>query len=268
MPAYSLGAHAYFFTQYGFKQSTQHDEIFKIVAAAGYPAIEVHSESVEAPDSGDRIRKALDCTGLRFIGVSFGAPFWDIGDYDNVIRSAETLCAKLTELNLGPLKSGCSVTGKRFAERTDAENEQCVKVMKEVAQLFRSRGHQFLYHNHGEPIDDVQLVLDHIPADVMRLCPDLDWLRVGGIDQEPFLRENRDRIAMIHVRDYFNGGTRAEALGEGDADFGALAKLLDEIGFTGELIVELALPSSKQRSRTPQELLEISRRHVRRTMGL
>jgi sugar phosphate isomerase/epimerase len=72
---------------------------------------------------------------------------------------------------------------------------------------------------------------------------------------------------MMHVRDYHIDGERTEALGEGDANYQRLGRLLDEVKFEGEFVVELAIPGGKQPTRPVAELLEKSREHLRQTIG-
>lgn len=73
---------------------------------------------------------------------------------------------------------------------------------------------------------------------------------------------------MMHLRDYHLGGERTAVLGEGDADYSRLSKVLDEIGFSGELVVELAIPPGAQSTRPPVDLLAQSRDQIRQTMGI
>ena len=268
MADYSLGAHSYFFVQYGYDPATQLDEICGTVAEASFEAIEIHAPSLASPDWREQVLGALESSGLRLIGVSQGQPFWDADKHDEIVAEMDAFCDKLTELGLGSLHCGCSCGGKYYADRTEAENEQCVRGWTEVARLFRNKGHRLNYHTHGEPIEDIQLIVDNVPADVLELGPDLDWLRVGGVDPDSFIRAHAERLVMLHVRDYHLGGDRTEALGEGDADYAQLGRTLDEVGFTGEFVVELAIPPGKQASRPPLELLKVSREHLREKIGI
>ena len=268
MPEFALGCHNYFFSQYGYDTSTQLEEACQTIAHAGYPAVEMFAPNLDGPDWKERVLKALDTSALRLIGVSNGHPFWDLSKEDEILADMEAFGDRLTELDLGSLHCGCSCGGKHLADRTDAENEQCVKVWTQVGRMLRDKGHRLNLHTHGEPIDDIKLVADNVPADVLDLGPDLDWLRVGGVDPEAFIREHADRLTMLHIRDYHLGGDRTEALGEGDADYARLGRTLDEVGFTGEFVVELALPGSCEGVRSPGELLKVSREHIRETMGI
>lgn len=261
-----VGAHTYLFTQYGYDQAVRLEEIFETVAAAGYEAIELHRTMLDADGWERRIPGAARSTGLGLVGASNGQPLWDLARYDAIMAEMALHADRLARLGGG--QCGLSCSGKRHANRSSAENEQVVKVWRELGALFRDKGLVLNYHTHGEPIEDIRHVLDNVSAELLAVGPDLDWLRVGGVDPEGFLREQRDRVTMMHLRDYHVGGDRTEALGEGDVDYAQLRQLLDDVGFAGELVVELAVPSGTQPTRSALELLRQSRAHVRNTMGL
>jgi sugar phosphate isomerase/epimerase len=267
MASYPIGAHTYIFTEYGFDHDKQFDEIYDTIAAAGYEAIEVYAPNLDVPGWLERTQAALQRTGLRFIGGSNGGPLWDISREQEILDTMDAYGDKLAALG-GNLLCGYSCGGKHRAERTPAENEQTVRMWIKLAQLLRAKGVALNFHTHGEPPEDIALVVDNVPADVLALGPDLDWLRYGGTDPETFIRANHRRIVAMHVRDYHLGGSRTEALGEGDADYARLATLLDEVAFSGEFIVELALPPGQPPARSVGENLRISREHARATMGV
>lgn len=259
--SFRIGCHTYLFHQYGFDPNRQLDDIFDIVAGAGYEAIELFSPFFEIDDWYERICAALDRTGLGLVGGSNGQPMWDVERHQQILSDMDAYSDKLARF--GRVTCGTSCSGKRFAQRTPEENEQVVRVWTELGEMFQRKGVVLNYHTHGEPIEDIRLVTERVPADLLPLGPDLDWLRVGGVDPISFLREFASRLVMLHVRDYHIGGDRTEALGEGDADYVRLGKLLGEIGFTGEFVVELAIPAGQQPTRPIQELLRVSRAHLR-----
>jgi sugar phosphate isomerase/epimerase len=59
----------------------------------------------------------------------------------------------------------------------------------------------------------------------------------------------------------------AEAEGEGDMDYRAIAETLCQIGFQGDAVIELAHERDFQPTRPLRESLRISRQFVRETMG-
>ncbi|MFC1718792.1 sugar phosphate isomerase/epimerase family protein [Candidatus Poribacteria bacterium] len=265
MSGYRIGAHPYIFVQYGYDFEEQFDEVFDVIADAGFQTIELHTPMLHGENWKARIDQALSRTGLDLVGGSAGHPMWDIQQYDQIISAMDDYSSRLAAF--GNVTCGTSCGGKRYADRTDEENSQAVKVWTELGEMFRSKGVTLNYHTHGEPIEDIRLVIDNVPADLVGMGPDLDWLRVGGVDPVEFIRENAERLIMLHVRDYHLGGDRTEALGEGDADYRELGEILHEVGFTGEFVVELAIPSGKKPTRPLPELLKISRDHLRKTIG-
>ena len=265
MPEYRIGAHIYIFIQFGYDLDDQFDEIFDAVADAGYQAIELSEQMLEVEDWKSRTDDALNRTGLGLIGVSTGQPMWDVAQYETIMSKMDAFSDELAAY--ANVTAGTSCGGKRYADRTDAENAQAIKVWSELGEMFRSKGVSINYHTHGEPIEEILHVVENVPADLVPLGPDLDWLRVGGVDPTAFIREHVDRIIMLHVRDYHIGGHRTEALGEGDADYLSLGRVLEEVGFDGEFAVELATPDKRVTTRTAAELLRVSRDHLRGTIG-
>jgi sugar phosphate isomerase/epimerase len=265
MSEYRIGAHPYIFVQYGYDFDKQFDEVFDVIADAGFQAIELHQPMLYVRDWRERIDRALNRTGLGLVGSSSGHPMWDIERYSQIISAMDDYSSRLAAF--GNVTCGTSCSGKHYADRTDEENAQLVKVWTELGEMFHSKGVTLNYHTHGEPIEDIQLVIDKVPANLVALGPDLDWLRVGGVDPVMFIRENAERLVMLHIRDYHLGGDRTEALGEGDADYRKLGAVLGEVRFTGEFVVELAIPAGKEPTRSLPELLKISRNHLRKTIG-
>lgn len=259
-----LGCHTYVFSEYGYDQAARLDEVWDMIAAAGYPAIEFFGPNLERPDWYEALMRATERTGLRLIGGSSGGNLSDAGEWDKLLRTVDEYTRKLERL--GEMKCGFSASGRRIAERSDEENAQVVRAWTELLALCESRGVELNYHTHGEPPADVQFVVDHVPA--LPLGPDLDWLRFGGSDPEAFLRANASRLVMLHARDYKLGGERTFALGEGDANYPHLKTVLGEIGFAGDFVVELATPPSAKTKRDLFECLKASREHVREAMGL
>jgi len=265
MTNFRIGAHPYIFVQYGYDFDKQFDEIFETIANAGYQTIELHQPMFYVDDWEKRINKALKQTGLGIVGGSTGHPMGDIAQYDSIISAMDDYSDRLSVFE--NMLCGTSCSGKRYADRSEEENKQAIKVWCELGEMFRSKGVTLNYHTHGESIADIQHFIDNVPQELVALGPDLDWLRVGGTDPVSFIKANHSRLAMLHIRDYHIGGERTEALGEGDADYKNLGKVLSEVAFRGEFVVELAIPGGKQPTRPVADLLKISRDHLHETIG-
>jgi inosose dehydratase len=262
MPARRLGAHTFIFQQYGLDHVKQTEKILDTIAEAGFDAVEFHHPVLTGDDYKARIETALRHTGLQLVGASQGQPLWNQAEYDRILDVMDVHAERLSSLGEG-LRCGLSCSGKHMADRSDDENRQAVQVWTELGEIYRSQDLALAYHNHGEPLPDIAFVLDNVDEDLLSLCPDLDWLRVGGVDPLGFLRDHGSRISMIHVRDYRSGGERTVSLGEGDLDLAGMKAALDDISFSGDLIVELALPSGTRPDRPLLDILRESRDRLR-----
>ena len=267
MPNCRVGAHTFIFQQYGYDHVKQTDKILDTVAEAGYQAVELHNMALDDENCKTRIESALRRTRLELIGASQGQPLWNPAEYDRIFDILDVYSDKLSLLGEG-LQCGMSCSGKHHKQRSEVENEHLIDMWTKLAEVFQAKEIVLNYHTHGEPLEDILFVVENIPDELLPLGPDLDWLRVGGIEPEAFLREHADRLAMIHIRDYHIGGDRTAALGEGDVDYAHLGEVLDEIEFTGDLVVELALPSGARPDRPILDLLKISRDHIQEKMGI
>ena len=110
--------------------------------------------------------------------------------------------------------------------------------------------------------NSLQRVPDH------KLGPDLDWLFQARVDVPIFLKTYADKIVYLHLRDHLWTGVWSEALGEGIMDFGAIARQLKQIGFAGDITVELAFPYGYKPVRPICESLKLSRQVVKKQFGL
>ena len=124
-------------------------------------------------------------------------------------------------------------------------------------------------HNHTYEVEnnlhDLKGTLKRIPD--VKLGPDLDWLVQAGVDPVQFIRQYGDRLVFLHLRDQRKDKTWVESLGEGDMDYKAVTKALQEVNFSGDAVIELAHPNNFKPTRPLRESLKMSREFVRQTLG-
>ena len=82
-----------------------------------------------------------------------------------------------------------------------------------------------------------------------------------------FLRETGKRTKSLHLRNTV-GGVWAETLGEGDIDYSQVKAVLDEIGYHGPLIAELALEAKTPRNRPLAENQRLSRQYIKKIFAV
>jgi len=240
-------------------------QVIEDVAAAGFEGLELmhtvlrHEHAVEV--IGDLSRRH----SLPIIGSSFGGPLWDAAQRQAVLDAAAVVVQGVQRL--GGRTLGVS-TGKAPARKTPEQLDHQAEVLCEVDRMCAAAGLTMNLHNHTYEVEDgeyeVSETLRRFPE--ARLGPDLDWLTRAGIDPCDFLRRHGDRVVFLHLRDN-RDGRWVESVGEGEMDFTGIRTVLDEIGFSGPAVVELAWESGFEPTRPLRESLRLSREHIRRTMG-
>lgn len=128
-----------------------------------------------------------------------------------------------------------------------------------AAELARSMGFDVVVHPHAgtyiETADEVTRVLDAMDLSLLGLCLDTGHLRYGGADPAHLVRQYREHIRHVHVKDArmqviadcrrddvglqvaLARGVFCE-LGQGDSGIPEVIAALDEVGYEGWLVVE------------------------------
>jgi sugar phosphate isomerase/epimerase len=113
---------------------------------------------------------------------------------------------------------------------------------------------------------DLKGTLNRIPD--IKLGPDLNWLVRAKVDPIAFLKEYKDNIVFMHLRDQLANGKWSESIGEGVEDFKKIADTLETIRFKGDIIIELAHEKGFEPTRPLKESLKMSRESIRKSMSL
>jgi inosose dehydratase len=128
-----------------------------------------------------------------------------------------------------------------------------------AAEMARSMGFDVVLHPHAgtycETIDEVRKVMDAMDLSLLGLCLDTGHLRYGGGDPAQLVRDYRDHIRHVHLKDArmqviadckrddvdlvvaLQRGVFCE-LGQGDSGLPEVVDALDEVGYEGWLVVE------------------------------
>ncbi|MBI5008704.1 MAG: sugar phosphate isomerase/epimerase [Bacteroidia bacterium] len=154
--------------------------------------------------------------------------------------------------------------------KTETELDNQADLLKKLIQMAEKKGIALNLHNHTYEVEnnmfDLRGTLKRIPD--VKLGPDLNWLLRGGVDPIKFLREFRNQIIFTHLRDQLSNGKWPESLGEGDVNFSEISDVFKEIGFRGDVVIELAHESGFVNTRPLRESLKMSRDHLKKTMNI
>lgn len=181
------------------------------VAAAGYDGMEIGMPA--DAQQAERFRAAAESAGLAIMGAHSGFTGWD----DPAVVAQRIEAVKV-------VGGGFVITSGRF-ERLD-DYRRAAGIMNEVGAACREAGLTFCYHNHawefaeldgGRPI---RVLADETDPGLVKLCPDVYWVHVGGEDPAHFIRRYRDRCPTFHFKDGLGGEEYREfrELGQGRVD--------------------------------------------------
>ncbi len=242
------------------------DQIFADMSYAGLDGIELMHTALRPADSVETIRALSKKYSLPVIGTSFGGNMWNREQHEAIFQDARTVVNRLADL--GGWTFGVSV-GKAPQTKTPAQLDAQAELLRRLITLCRSRGVILNLHNHTYEVEDnmhdLRGTLARIPE--VKLGPDLNWLVRGGVDPVSFIRTFGRQIVFLHLRDQKADGKWSEAMGEGDMDYVAIGKALEEVKFSGDAVIELAHEGGFKPTRPLRDSLKMSRAYVKQTLG-
>ncbi|MGI5269756.1 TIM barrel protein [Nonomuraea sp. CA-218870] len=269
-------------------------EMVSAIAGAGYDGIDLGPLGYlgTKDDLADRLGGLLLAGGwadLRF------------GDADAFAQGLAALDATLEVFAAAPPAPdhlrprptlGCSGAPARFARPggnapglEPGEWPGYAARVQEAVRRCRDAGFEPAFHHHlGTYVETPQDVERLLELTDVRLCLDTGHLLLAGGDPVTALRDWSDRIGHVHVKDgdrtimakaLADGADLRELmgrggfapLGEGELDLSGVVRTLDEIGYTGWVIIEQdTLPGRRSVARNITD--QAANREKLRELGL
>ena len=263
-----VGAHPWVYaaTQPRYDITPILPRIFADMRYAGIEAIELMHTALHPKDAVQRIKALAEEHRLPVLGASFGAAMWDRKQHQAILDDAALVIERLAEL--GGRTLGTSV-GASPQRKTERQLDDQAELLRKIIALGQAKKVVLNLHNHTyEVVDnlhDLKGTLKRIPD--VKLGPDLNWLVRGGVDPAAFIRQYGKQLVFLHLRDQKSDGRWSEAMGEGNMDYAAIAKALQEVGFCGDAVIELAHEHNFKPTRPIRESLKISREFARKVLG-
>jgi sugar phosphate isomerase/epimerase len=243
------------------------DQVFADVKYAGFDAVELMEVSLRHDDAVSKIGDLIQQTGVAVIGASYGQSMWDKQKQAEIVDDAGKVIERLSKLKGRTF--GISV-GDAKRKKTSEEFDIQVGTLRQIGAIGKQYNVVPNLHNHtyevADGLYDLQNTLQRLPEH--KLGPDLDWLFQAKVDVPTFLKTYADKIVYMHLRDHLWTGVWSEAVGEGIMDFVAIARQLKQIGFSGDMTVELAFPAGFIPTRPIRESLKLSRQVVKKQFGV
>ncbi len=191
--------------------------------------------------------KVGEVADAGFDGVEFAGIDGDDGDVAEALTEAG-IEAPSAHVGIDELEDDLEGTVERYTDLgvsefvvpyLPPEHFESRKAVEETAERLSAVASQLPadarlhYHNHDHEFVEVDgepalVTLLSLTEDVL-LEPDLGWIGTAGHDPVSFLEEYADRISLVHVKDYEEGGKPVEG-GTGDLDLEGVAEVADREG--------------------------------------
>jgi inosose dehydratase len=269
--------------RFGYAAITWGSEIAQAmddIAAVGFRGIQLRGEAFA--QFGDRpaaLREALEKHRLTFVALSSGNLSIDPA------RERDELATHVKHAQFVKAAGGLylQVIDERPKGRaiTADDYRRLGRLMTELGKRTADVGVPLVYHHHmnslGEKPPEVAAVLDAADRKYVRVLFDVAHYQQGGGDPVAALRQYRDWIEVLHLKDVRPAPPASPVppappapsyqfveLGRGRVDLPGVFAALREINFKGWAIVELdRVPDA---GRTPKESAEINKKFLTEQM--
>jgi inosose dehydratase len=248
------------------------------ISALGFRGIQLRSNVLERfGERPEALRDLLAQRQLKLVALSSGAVRIDAESDDQVIaehaRHAEFV------RDVGGLY--LQVTDERPRNRLPsvADYARLGKLLTEIGERTAAVGIPLGYHNHisglGERPDEVRRILDAADPRYVKLLLDIAHFRQADGDPAQAIREYRDRLLFLHIKDVARVTAGREGteqpyhfveLGNGLVDLPAVFRALSDVHFDGWVVIEL--DSVTDKNRTPMQSAAMNRKYVEEQLGI
>jgi inosose dehydratase len=232
------------------------DQVLADMQRAGLTATEFQPGLF--PADADAALKLFDAYSLRCVGgwaplVLYGRPV------DDVVADFEEIAAFLTQLGASVATIGAVTPDGDFDKRvelSDREWAEALAALDAVHEAGRRHGLRCVLHPHvGTAVETPEDIVRVLEGSNVDFCLDIGHIFCGGGDPVAIAQRLGDRIGHVHFKDVDTTIARSmiagetpwaegvdagvfKPLGQGDIDFAAIFRVLDDIGYDGWFVIE------------------------------
>jgi inosose dehydratase len=248
------------------------EQAIKEISEVGFRGIQLRSNILKT--YGDRpkaLRDLLDQNHLLMVAFSSGGVGIAAGTESEEIAK-HVRNAKFVHDVGGTYLQVTDSARPKDRQPAAADFKQLGHVLTEIGKRTTDLGIPLGYHNHmnslGESPAEVDAIMKAADPRYVKLELDIAHYQQGGGDPAKAIRQYRDRLLFLHIKDVANitppdarGRTyRWVELGHGRVDLPAVFRALKDVKFRGWAIIEL--DSVPDTTKTPKECALISKKYV------
>ena len=223
----------------------------------GYRLMEIHGPliwSINAVNAFDvdSMKSNIDKSGIRCAGLY--PPGWGGNDIVDVTARAEAI-AKCVNIAEQLDATHLTTSGAQRRTESGALDRVVVCVREVLARIPTDSSIKLtLEPHHGnvlEQPEDFQEVLDAIPDDRVGVCIDTGHFHTSGVDTVAAIRQFGSRIYAVHLKDHI--GSVSVGIGRGELKLQEIIATLHDVGYQGDLTLELEVEDSENLPRYTEE---------------
>lgn len=247
--------------------------------AAGFSGLELGPYGY-LPLELDVVSGMLGKLGLHIVAGTIFDDLVSVSNRENLLRQTDEICALIKQLPKPPTHGGqrhdapyltvmdwghderdyAAGHSDRAPRLGDRDWAGMMDNIRAIAELARDRhGVRAVIHPHAggyiEFADELERLVDDIPADVAGLCLDTGHMAYSGMDPVSTLERYWPRVDYIHFKDidpgvfdqvmkerirFFDACAKGVMcpIGQGAIDYPAVRQLLNEQGYGGYITIE------------------------------
>lgn len=222
---------------YGDPQADRFAEIFRELARDGYEGAEVGYRRLRDTPAKS-VARLLRENGLQLLGSHVGGNLDDAAQASAERSMLDEVIDYLSEVGTQRLM----YSGLRFENETQFARD--LEMIFRAAELCRSRGIRLLYHNHDWEFGGGWKVYGRLVAEApqsLGFCVDVGWVEKSGVDSLEVLAKVKDRLEVVHFKDFATTGNRemdTVVLGTGVIDLAKVASWLSKNALAAWVVAE------------------------------
>src|SRR6267143_1718323 len=253
-------------------------QAIKEISELGFPGIQLRSNILK--DYGERpkaLRDLLEQNHLEMVAFSSGGVGIAPGSANDEIAKHVRNAQFVHDVGGHYLQVTDSARPKgRKAEAADFK--ELGRVLTEIGKRTVDLGVPVGYHNHmgslGEAPEEVDRIMDAVDSRYVKLELDVAHYQQGGGDPARAIRQYRDRLLFLHIKDVESVATGDERgrtyrfveLGRGKVNLPAVFAALKDVKFRGWAVIELDTVPDK--SKTLKEWAQVNKKYVEDTLRM
>ena len=247
------------------------------ISAVGYHGIQLRSDDIKQFQPLV-LRGELRQKRLELVALSSGNLHIDPASHDGDIATHMANAMYMRDAGGRYLQVLDQEPGQK--DFSAADYKYFGSLLTDLGKRTSDIGIPLVYHNHlnsvSEHPDGLVKVFDAVDPKYVKLLFDIAHYQAGGGDPVKGIQQYKDHIALLHIKDLgkpfdlpADNPRRLEdfvELGRGDVNIPGVFDALRQIKFRGWALVEL--DSENDKSRTPKESAEISKKYLEDKLGI